>query len=473
MRSSWSATAPSSTSPGSVDLRDQSLALQANGAANLAVLQGFVADLRSSGRAEVSARISGTATEPVVSGNALLSDGRLRQLSFPHALEDLNGIVTFDASGIRVDGVTARLGGGPIKFGGRIGLFGYRVSEFDLTATGEEMRLRYPEGMRSLVDGTLTLQGPAEAPVVGGTLTVRSATWTRAFTTSGNLFSGLTGGEAPLPSIEGQVAPASALPLRYDIRVVAPSTLRIDNDTARITASADLTLRGTFDRPLLFGRADIESGDVEFEGRRYLVTRGSLDFANANRIQPFFDVEAETRVRVPGQTYRVTMRMTGTTERLQPQFTSDPPLQTLDILTLLFSDQAPSGDIELARLQRPNEREQRLVEARATRALTGALSDEVGRVVEQTFGVDTFQITPLLNDPYQQSARLNLNPTARVTIGKRISNRIFLTYARSLSSSTRDEIILLEFDENDTLSWVLSQNEDRTYALEVRKRHAF
>ncbi len=79
----------------------------------------------------------------------------------------------------------------------------------------------------------------------------------------------------------------------------------------------------------------------------------------------------------------------------------------------------------------------------------------------------------MLSDPYQQSARLNVNPTARVTIGKRISNRIFLTYARTLSSSTRDEIILLEFDESDTLSWVLSQNEDRTYALEVRKRHTF
>jgi hypothetical protein len=59
-----------------------------------------------------------------------------------------------------------------------------------------------------------------------------------------------------------------------------------------------------------------------------------------------------------------------------------------------------------------------------------------------------------------------------VTIGKRISNRIYLTYARSLSS-TSDQIILLEFDESDSLSWVLSQNEDRTYALEVRKRHAF
>jgi translocation and assembly module TamB len=272
----------------------------------------------------------------------------------------------------------------------------------------------------------------------------------------------------PVPGVE-----EVTVPLRYDVRIVAPSTLRIDNDQARIVASAELNLRGSVDRPLLFGRADIERGEVRFEGRRYLVTRGSLDFTNPNRVQPFFDIEAETRVRAPGQTYQVTLRITGTTERLQPTFSSDPPLQPVDILGLLFSDAVPSGDVELASLQQPNDREQRLLEARATRALTGALSDEVGKVVEETFGVDTFQITPLLVDPYQQTSRLSVNPAARVTIGKRISERIYLTYARSLSSSTADEIILLEYDQNDTLAWVLSQNEDRTYALEVRKRLSF
>ena len=101
------------------------------------------------------------------------------------------------------------------------------------------------------------------------------------------------------------------------------------------------------------------------------------------------------------------------------------------------------------------------------------VSDEVGRVVQNTFGVDTFQITPMLMDPYQQSARLSVNPAARVTIGKRISDRVYLTYVRSLSSSRFDEIILLEYDQSDRLGWVLSQNEDRTYALEVRRRHVF
>ena len=88
------------------------------------------------------------------------------------------------------------------------------------------------------------------------------------------------------------------------MRINAPSTLRIENNTARVVAAADLQLRGTFDRPLLFGRADIERGEVRFEGKRYLVTRGTIDFNNPSRIEPFFDIETETRVRVPGRPTR-------------------------------------------------------------------------------------------------------------------------------------------------------------------------
>ncbi|MCC7123793.1 MAG: translocation/assembly module TamB domain-containing protein [Acidobacteria bacterium] len=457
---------------GTVDVPKQALALTANGAANLAVIQGFLPDVRSSGRAEVAARITGTVEAPIVSGTALLKDGRLRHFSMPHALEGLNGILTYNATGVQLDGLSGRLAGGPVQFGGRIGLRGYVLSEFDVTAAATDMRLRFPEGMRSLVDADLALRGPTTALVLSGVVNVKNALWTRPFDTSGGFFD-LSGGADVIPSIEGAVAERSASQLSYDIRLIAPSTLRVENDQTRIVASADFNVRGTAERPVVLGRADIQRGEVRFEGRRYLVTRGSLDFTNPDRIQPFFDVEAETRVRVPQQTYRVTLRVAGTTERLQPEFTSDPPLPPLDILTMLFSDASPAGDIELAAQQRPNEREQRLLEARATRALTGGLSAEVGKVVQQTFGVDSFQITPLLVDPYQASARLNVNPSARITIGKRISDRIYLTYVRSLASSRLDELVLLEFDQSESLAWVLSQNEDRTYALEVRKRHTF
>ena len=149
MRCAWSARTPSWISPGRWTFRSRRWPCTANGAANLAVLQGFAPDVRSSGRAEVAARLTGTVEAPVVSGTALLSDGRLRHFGVPHALEALNGIITFTATGVQLDGLSGRLAGGPVRFAGRLGVTGYTLSEYDVSATGTDMRLRFPEGMRS------------------------------------------------------------------------------------------------------------------------------------------------------------------------------------------------------------------------------------------------------------------------------------------------------------------------------------
>ena len=452
---------------GTVNLADNRINLHANGDANLGIMQGFMRDIRSAGQAGLSAEITGSLDKPVFSGEANIAGGRIRHFSLPHALEAINGRVGFDATGIRLDGLTARLGGGLVRFGGRISMNGYTPGEFNLTATGEGMRLRYPEGFRSLVDADLSLRGPFEGPVLGGTVNIRSSVWTRRFETSINLLE-FVGRATPI----GPAAAATTFPLRFDVRLIAPSTLRIDNNVARIVSSADLALRGTYDRPLVFGRAEIERGEVAFEGKRYVVTRGTIDFSNPNRIEPFFDVEAQTHVRVPGQNYVVTLNAAGTFSRLQWGLNSDPPLPTVDVLSMLLSDTAPT-DPELAALERPDAAKQQLLQARAAQLLVSPISSEVTRVVEQTFAIDTFQITPSLVDPAAQSARLV--PGARLTIGKRISNRVYLTFSQSLSASstTRDQVILLEYDQSDRLSWVLSQNEDRTYSIDVRVRHAF
>ena len=66
----------------------------------------------------------------------------------------------------------------------------------------------------------------------------------------------------------------------------------------------------------------------------------------------------------------------------------------------------------------------------------GRIDTNFQRVVEQTFGVDAFQLTPSLIDPYSQSTTNRINPSARVTIGKRISDRIYLTFSRSLRKTS-------------------------------------
>jgi hypothetical protein len=92
-------------------------------------------------------------------------------------------------------------------------------------------------------------------------------------------------------------------------------------------------------------------------------------------------------------------------------------------------------------------------------------------VLQQTVGVDTFQLSPSFLDPTNTS---RLSPTARLTIGKRISDRAYLTFSRSLNTTFNDQIIQLEFDASDRLYWLISRNEDQqTYAIEFRVRHAF
>jgi hypothetical protein len=458
---------------GSVSLGDQRIALRANGDANLGILQGVIRDVRGAGRATLTAGIDGPLYEPIFSGSAVITDGRIRHFSLPNALDGINGAIRFDSRGVRLDDVTATMGGGRVQFGGRIALDGYLPGDLNVTVRGEDMHLRYPEGIRSTVDADLSLRGNVQAPTLGGTVRVKQATWTRRLDPGGGILDFGTGRSAAADLAPTPTTPT--VPLRFDLEVVVPSSLRVENNLARLVASADLQLRGTYDRPVLFGRAEVDRGEVTFEGRRYLVTRGNIDFTNPTRIEPFFDVEAQTRVRIPGQTYQVIVRAVGTLDRLQPELSSDPPLPAADVLALLFSDvrrtQGP-GDAELRALQNPNERQRDILTTRATQLLANPVASEVGRVVEQTFGVDTFQVTPSLIDPYNQSTG-RVNPSARVTIGKRVSERVYLTFSRSLSSSLNDQILLLEYDESDRLSWILSRNEDSTYAIEVRVRHAF
>jgi hypothetical protein len=456
---------------GDAQLSEDRLRVRALGDANLSLLQGFFRDIRSSGSAQVQAEITGPSLGPVITGNAVLTDGRLRYFGLPHSIDGVNGRVEFDGAGIRiVDALAGRMGGGEVRFGGRIGIRAGTLESYNLTAVGRDMRIRYPEGFRSHVDTDLALRGPVDAPLLTGTVRVKDALFVKSVDTEGAGLFGLAAAGGAADAAAATVA--SGFPMRFDLKIEAPSALRIDSPTARLVSSADLTLRGTYDRPSLLGRADIERGELLLEGNRYLVTRGSIEFNNPSRIDPFFDVEAETRTRAPGQTYRVTFRASGTRERFAWDFSSDPPLSTVDILAMLFGDLRDPRDAELSALRLRDRTEEELLVARATRLLANPISSEVGKVVRKTFGVDTVQITPSLGDLSNlQSARLN--PTARLTIGKRLSDRLFLTYAQPLTSARPEQLLLIEYNQSDRFAWILSRNEDETYAIDVRVRHVF
>ncbi len=456
---------------GTVDLANDTLGVTLAGDANLDILDLFVDDLRGSGTAAVQARVEGPIAEPVLIGQATLFNGRIRHLALPHGVDALNGRIAFEPGAIRFDDVGASMAGGQVTIGGRVGLNSFRPDELGVTVSGQEMQWRYLEGSRSLIDAEVVLRGTARAPVLSGRIDVRDAVLPDGSEMGTELF-----GSAEETVDAALVETESAgVPLALDVRIVAPSSLRMTSNAMRVVASADLTLQGTLDQPLLFGSAEIDSGETFFEGNRYRLNYGTIGFANPTRIEPYINIEVETDVRVPGQTYRVTVRATGTLDPSDPlvlTFSSDPPLPEVDVLGMLMGDVRDPRSADLRAARAPELAQQQRMQAALARLFTRQLSSPVGRVVEESFGVDTFQITPSLGDPsFQQSAQFE--PTARLLIGQQLSGRAHLTLSRAVTGANRGLLVVLEYDQSDRMSWILSQNEDRTYALDFRVRHAF
>ena len=91
---------------------------------------------------------------PQLSGSAVVAGGRLRHLWLPRAIDAINGRITFSGSSVRFDDVKATIGGGDVRFGGRIGLTGLWPTLLDLTFNGADMEL-----------STRPASGPLSTPI--------------------------------------------------------------------------------------------------------------------------------------------------------------------------------------------------------------------------------------------------------------------------------------------------------------------
>ncbi len=436
---------------GSVRLQGEGThSVTARGKADLRAFSAFSRNLRGRGGAHLAVTLSGTTTKPRVEGTLGIEGGGLRLRGFPHGLEDVEGNLTFTESAAEIAQLKGTLAGGAVELTGQVTYAGGRLNGMDLRPTGRGIALRYPEGLRSLVDADLRVFGDDEGQWVTGTLDVQQALWTRRY----DLASELLAGGGQLSAERGSLDDS----LHLDLKIRAPGTLRVDNNLASLTARADLTVQGTASAPILLGRAEIDRGRVYFQGQNYVIRRGSIDFANPDRIDPLFDIEAETRVR----SYNVTLAVNGSLGRMTPTLSSDPPLAPLQILNLL----AGADESVVTSLAQAQIGQARLAATGAATLAAGRLSEQMGleKGAEKVFGLNRFSIDPTL------LRGSGTTPTARLTVGKRITSDLSVLYTQDLRG-TEERILSLEYSLSDRFSVILERADPDGLAIDVRLRH--
>jgi translocation and assembly module TamB len=436
-------------------LGDGPISLSARGQADLGALSLLTRRLRGAGAARLNVDVSGTRSAPQVLGTLELEGAGLRVRGFPHGIEGLRGRVRFTERAAELEDVSGTLAGGQLTIEGQAAYAGGKLTSYDVRPTGRGLALRYPEGLRSLIDAQLRLFGDAQKQWITGLVDVRQALYSRRYDVASEL---LAAGHAA----EGASVSALDEGAQLDLRVRAPGTLRIDNNLATLTARADLVIQGTTSAPIVTGRAEIERGRIYFQGRTYVVQRGVLDFVNPRKLDPLFDIEAETRIR----SYAVTLRLSGTLERVTPTLTSDPPLSSLQILALL----AGQDETEVANLTTTQARQSQaqLAAAGAATLAAGRLSESVGleREAERLFGLNRFSIDPSL------LRGAGTTPTARVTVGKRLTPDLNVLYSQDLRG-TEEHILAVEYTLSERFSLLLTRTDPGTAKTGVEKGWAF
>jgi autotransporter translocation and assembly factor TamB len=238
---------------------------------------------------------------------------------------------------------------------------------------------------------------------------------------------------ASQPSIFDALEMNVALSIPNDL-VIRGTDIEAPNAPVAL-GSMNLTVGGMLDiqkppsgRIRLIGDVNTIRGTYIFQGRRFDIQRdGRIGFSGTEEINPLLDLRA--RREISGIETFVNVR--GTMRQPQLSFTSNPPLEEADILSLIIFNQ-PVNQL--------GEGEQVSLTQRATALAGGYLTAGLSRSIGNALELDEFEI--------QAQGENGGGPT--LTVGEQVGRNLFFRLRQAFGTETTTEVVL-EYQIRDYL----------------------
>jgi translocation and assembly module TamB len=340
------------------------------------------------------------------------------------------------------------MGGGEISTSGQLTFKNSKPDRLLFRANGDNVVLVYPKGVESVITGSLNLSGNWENKTVTGDIDLSRLRYTRRFDPEEVILGG-----AGLKSAGVTRRSVFFDNMELNIAVRADDNIHMENNFAQAELAADFRLVGTFRKPVLLGRVEVLNGFLFYRDRTFNIISASLDNFDRAAFNPVFDFRARTKVK----SYNIYVSVNGTKEKMYPVISSEPSLPTIDVINLLALGK-PRGSIY-------ERSEETLMGIGLSSILSQSLVGGIEKGAAEIFGFDRFRIDPFLLGG-------KTDPTARLTVGKRITRDLNIIYSTNIGR-TQEDVLILEYRLGDRTLFVASRDEYGAYGVEIQFESKF
>ncbi|HEU4415277.1 MAG TPA: translocation/assembly module TamB domain-containing protein, partial [Candidatus Angelobacter sp.] len=211
--------------------------LLVQGNVDLQIAQLFVPGLTSSGQLQfdVDSRRYGPSSN--LNGQIRIVKAAMHTVDSPIGLDDANGVLNVTQTRLEVANFSGQVGGGTVNATGAVA---FKPSiQFGLGLTANNIRVRYPEGVRAILASNLALRGSPQASVLSGQVKIQRVSFTPDFDLS--TFTDQFSGETSDSGAPGSFAQS----MKLDIAVQSTSQMNLQSTQVSLRGDANLRVVGT------------------------------------------------------------------------------------------------------------------------------------------------------------------------------------------------------------------------------------
>jgi len=252
-------------------------------------------------------------------------------------LQEIYADLEFAGKKASLKEVTGRIGGQPVALTGTIEFGPHWLPRLNVVSRGQNVSLVRQAGLLIRTDFDLKLiTDEHDNTRVSGQVKLRDSLFLadiRALIPSGER----SLSQRP-PYFSVDTLPLNRWELGVD--VVGDRFMRLRTTVFNGVASAHFRLEGTLGEPRAIGEATINEGQVLFPFATFSVSRGSIRLSQENPYEPRISVNGAAR----RYDYDVQMEITGTAADPKLTFSSNPPLESEQVLLMVMAGVVPRTD---------------------------------------------------------------------------------------------------------------------------------